>query len=36
MMQYSIPAFIEYEYSGAGSSQEEVKKCYDYCKQVLA
>jgi len=32
---YPIPAFIEYEYPGSGSSQEEVKKCYEYCKQVL-
>jgi sugar phosphate isomerase/epimerase len=34
--KYPIPAFIEYEYHGAGNSQEEVKKCYEYCKQVLA
>lgn len=34
--KYPIPAFIEYEYKGSGSSQEEVKKCYDYCKQVLS
>jgi sugar phosphate isomerase/epimerase len=33
--KWPIPAFIEYEYKGAGSSQEEVKKCYDYCKQIL-
>jgi sugar phosphate isomerase/epimerase len=33
--QYGIPAFIEYEYRGTGTSQEEVKKCFDYCKQVL-
>jgi sugar phosphate isomerase/epimerase len=34
--RYPIPAFIEYEYKGAGSSQEEVAKCYSYCKEVLA
>jgi sugar phosphate isomerase/epimerase len=34
--KWPLPAYIEYEYKGAGSSQEEVKKCYDYCKQVLA
>jgi len=33
--KWPIPAFIEYEYKGTGTSQEEVKKCYDYCKQVL-
>ncbi len=33
--RYPIPAFIEYEYKGAGTSQEEVAKCYRYCKEVL-
>jgi len=33
--KWPVPAFIEYEYKGTGTSQEEVKKCYDYCKQVL-
>lgn len=33
--RWGIPAFIEYEYKGAGSSQEEVKKCYEYARQVL-
>lgn len=33
---YPIPAFIEYEYKGSGTSQEEVAKCYQYCKDVLA
>lgn len=33
--KWPVPAFIEYEYKGEGTSQEEVKKCYDYCKQVL-
>jgi sugar phosphate isomerase/epimerase len=34
--KYPIPAFIEYEYKGAGTSQEEVLKCYEYCKKALA
>jgi sugar phosphate isomerase/epimerase len=34
--KYPIPAFIEYEYKGAGTSQEEVLKCYQYCKKALA
>ncbi|MBV9157671.1 MAG: TIM barrel protein [Acidobacteriaceae bacterium] len=34
--RYPIPAFVEYEYKGSGSSQEEVAKCYEYCKNVLA
>lgn len=34
--KYPIPAFIEYEYKGTGSSQQEVAKCYEYCKQALA
>jgi sugar phosphate isomerase/epimerase len=33
--KWPVPGFIEYEYKGAGTSQEEVKKCYDYIKQVL-
>ncbi len=33
--QYSIPAFIEYEYKGSGTSVQEVAKCYAYCKQAL-
>src|SRR6201999_915213 len=34
--KYPIPALIEYEYKGAASSPEEVKKCFDYCKKALA
>jgi len=34
--KYPIPAFIEYEYNGAGTSQQEVAKCYQYCKEALA
>ena len=33
--KYKIPANIEYEYKG-GDTVEEVKKCYEYCKQALA
>ncbi len=33
--KYAIPAYIEYEYKGTGTSQQEVKKCFDYCKAVL-
>lgn len=34
--KYPIPAFIEYEYKGTGTSQQEVLKCYEYCKKALA
>jgi len=34
--KYPIPAFIEYEYKGAGTSIEEVKKCMAYMRQALA
>jgi len=34
--KYPIPAFIEYEYKGVGTSIEEVKKCMAYMKQALA
>jgi sugar phosphate isomerase/epimerase len=33
---YTMRAFIEYEYKGAGTSQEEVAKCYAYAQQALA
>ena len=33
--RYPIPAFIEYEYKGTGTSVEEVAKCYQYCKDAL-
>lgn len=33
--QYPIPAFIEYEYKGTGTSTQEVAKCYQYCKDAL-
>lgn len=31
---YRIPAFVEYEYKGTGSSVEEVKKCLAYMKSA--
>jgi sugar phosphate isomerase/epimerase len=34
--KYPIPAMIEYEYKGAADPITEVKKCYEYCKSVLA
>jgi sugar phosphate isomerase/epimerase len=33
---WPIRAYIEYEYEGAGSPVEEVKKCYAYAKAALA
>src|SRR5262245_28501594 len=34
--RWPIRAYIEYEYRGAGSPVEEVKKCFEYAKQALA
>jgi sugar phosphate isomerase/epimerase len=34
--KYPIPAFVEYEYRGTGTPVEEVKKCLDYMRRVLA
>jgi sugar phosphate isomerase/epimerase len=34
--RYPIPALIEYEYKGTGTSVDEVKKCMAYMKQALA
>lgn len=34
--KYPLPAFIEYEYKGSGTSVEEVKKCMAYMRQALA
>jgi sugar phosphate isomerase/epimerase len=34
--KWRIPAYIEYEYRGAGTATEEVKKCFQYAKQILA
>ena len=33
--KWPIPAFIEYEYKGTGTSEQEVAKCYQYCKDAL-
>jgi sugar phosphate isomerase/epimerase len=34
--RWPIRAHVEYEYRGAGTPVEEVKKCYAYAKQALA
>lgn len=34
--KYNIPALIEYEYRGSGTSIEEVKKCMNYMREALA
>jgi sugar phosphate isomerase/epimerase len=34
--KWPIRAYVEYEYQGAGSSIDEVKKCLAYAKQALA
>jgi sugar phosphate isomerase/epimerase len=34
--RYPIRCYIEYEYGSFRSSTEEVKRCFDYCKEVLA
>ncbi len=34
--RWPIPADIEYEYRGTGTSPQEVKKCYEYARQALA
>jgi Xylose isomerase-like TIM barrel len=33
--KWPIPAFIEYEYPGKGTSSEEVAKCYAFAKKCL-
>ena len=33
--RYPIPALVEYEYRGVGTSTEEVKKCMDYMREAL-
>jgi sugar phosphate isomerase/epimerase len=33
---YPIPAYIEYEYAGTGTSTQEVRKCLDYVRSMLA
>ena len=34
--RYGIPALVEYEYKGSGSSVDEVKKCLAYEKAALS
>lgn len=34
--RWPIPALVEYEYPGMGTSVEEVKKCLDYMRSCLA
>lgn len=34
--RWPIRAYIEYEYDGAGTPTDEVKKCFEYVKQALA
>ncbi len=34
--KYAIPALVEYEYRGTGTSVQEVKKCMDYMRNALA
>jgi sugar phosphate isomerase/epimerase len=34
--RWPIPADIEYEYRGAGTPPQEVKKCFEFAKQALA
>ena len=34
--QFAIPAFVEYEYIGLGTPQEEVRKCLAYTNAALA
>jgi sugar phosphate isomerase/epimerase len=33
--KWNIPALVEYEYRGTGTSVEEVKKCMDYARQAI-
>jgi hypothetical protein len=33
---YPIPADVEYEYAGSGSSVREVGRCLDYVRAALA
>jgi sugar phosphate isomerase/epimerase len=34
--KYRIPALVEYEYKGTGTSTEETKKCMDFARAALA
>jgi len=33
---WPIPAYVEYEYRGTGTPTEEVQKCFQFAKQILA
>jgi sugar phosphate isomerase/epimerase len=33
--KYPIPAYIEYEYAGTGTSTQELRRCLDYVKATL-
>src|SRR5580765_2180430 len=33
--RWPIPAYIEYEYRGAGTPIEEDQKCFQFAKQIL-
>ena len=34
--RWPIPAYVEYEYNGAGTPVAEVQKCFQFAKQILA
>jgi sugar phosphate isomerase/epimerase len=34
--KWPIPAYVEYEYRGTGTPTEEVRKCFQFAKQILA
>jgi sugar phosphate isomerase/epimerase len=34
--KWPIPAYVEYEYRGTGTPTEEVTKCFQFAKQILA
>jgi sugar phosphate isomerase/epimerase len=34
--RWPIPAYVEYEFKGSGTPTEEVKKCFQFAKQILA
>ena len=34
--KYPIPAYIEYEYSGAAGPVAETRRCFEFCKRALA
>jgi sugar phosphate isomerase/epimerase len=34
--KWEIPAYVEYEYKGSGTPTEEVRKCFQFAKQILS